>query len=433
VKLSWETKKLGDVCELLKRGIAPKYVDEGGICVINQKCIRDHSINFGLSRRHNIEVKTVNPERYVRIGDVLVNSTGTGTLGRVAQVRSVPEELTTVDTHVTIVRPIDGMFHQDFFGYMLIKIEDEITSSGEGASGQTELARTTLENKFNVSFPKSIPEQKRIATILDEAFDAITTAVTNTEKNLANARELFESYLNSVFDQKGEGWVENKLGDLTECITKGSSPKWQGINYVEEPGVLFVTSENVGLNKMNYKKSKYVEDAFNEKDSKSILQKGDVLTNIVGASIGRTAIFDRDDIANINQAVCLIRCIPTMIINSYLSYLLNSPFFRRIFHDNEVDNARANLSLGFFRELQVPLPPLEDQANIVSELTKLERKTQCLEAIYQQKLTALAELKQSILQKAFAGELTADVSSVKVERVDAERPVRRSHAGAWER
>ena len=84
-----------------------------------------------------------------------------------------------------------------------------------------------------------------------------------------------------------------------------------------------MTRTNVGSNKMNYKKTKFVEEAFNEKDTKSILEKGDVLTNIVGASIGRTAIFDREDIANINQAVCLIRCVPSKIVNSYLSSLVS--------------------------------------------------------------------------------------------------------------
>ena len=82
-----------------------------------------------------------------------------------------------------------------------------------------------------------------------------------------------------------------------------------------------------------------------------------------------------------------------------------------------MDNARANLSLGFFRELQVPLPPLEDQTDIVSELTKFENEVQRLEAIYQQKLDSLAELKQSILQKAFSGELTAEDAEIKEEAV----------------
>ena len=160
----WRTVCLGEVCEMVKRGIAPKYVDNDGVCVINQKCIRDHSINFSLSRRHSLDKKSVPQERFIQVGDVLVNSTGTGTLGRVAQVRQAPSEPTTVDTHVTIVRPSPRKFYIDFFGYMLIKIEDEIAASGEGASGQTELSRTKLSEEFQVSYPDSIADQKRIVS-----------------------------------------------------------------------------------------------------------------------------------------------------------------------------------------------------------------------------------------------------------------------------
>jgi len=193
---------------------------------------------------------------------------------------------------------------------------------------------------------------------------------------------------------------------LTELITKGSSPKWQGINYVEHPGVLFVTSENVGVNELIFEKTKYVEEKFNKKDSKSILKKGDVLTNIVGASIGRTAIFTREETANINQAVCLIRCLPDKLFNQYICYLLNSPYFRKILHENEVNTARANLSLTFFRNLEIPVPTLEEQKNIVNRISKTIQKTQKLETIYQRKLEAIAELKQSILEKAFTGQLS---------------------------
>ena len=150
MKQGWESKKLGDVCSLIARGIPPKYVETGGIQVINQKCIRSHTIDLSLARRHNVEIKAVNATKLIQIGDVLVNSTGVGTLGRVAQVRNNITSDITVDTHVTIVRPIPDLFFIDFFGYVLIKIEDEIAQSGEGASGQTELARTKLQNKSGI-------------------------------------------------------------------------------------------------------------------------------------------------------------------------------------------------------------------------------------------------------------------------------------------
>jgi type I restriction enzyme S subunit len=144
MKAGWQTKTLGDVCSFLNRGISPKYLEDGGICVLNQKCIRDHRVSYEPSRRHDVQAKKVGSDRLIHAGDVLVNSTGTGTLGRVAQFRENPPEPTTVDSHVTIVRPMPGKFYPEFFGYMLVVIEDAIKEAGEGCGGQTELARSVL-------------------------------------------------------------------------------------------------------------------------------------------------------------------------------------------------------------------------------------------------------------------------------------------------
>jgi type I restriction enzyme S subunit len=261
---------------------------------------------------------------------------------------------------------------------------------------------------FIETYPIPVPpieEQQRIVAKLDEAFEGIASAKEKAEQNLLNARALFDSYLDDVFSKRGEEWDKKQLSELCERITKGSSPKWQGVSYVDRPGILFVTSENVGQNKLLLENPKYVEEKFNVKDKKSILTKGDVLTNIVGASIGRTAIFDLEIVANINQAVCLMRCIPSLLNNAYLTFLLNSKVFKKILHDNEVNNARANLSLGFFSKLYIPLPNLDIQINIVAALNEIQKKVEELESLYQQKITALDELKQSLLHQAFSGEL----------------------------
>jgi type I restriction enzyme, S subunit len=221
MKRGWETKSLGEVCSFLNRGISPRYFERGGICVLNQKCIRDHRVSYEPSRRHDARAKKVGGERLVQAGDVLVNSTGTGTLGRVAQLHEAPPEPTTVDSHVTIVRPMPGKFYPKFFGYMLVILEDAIKEAGEGCGGQTELARSVLAEKFSVHYPEALPEQQRIVGILDEAFEGIATAKANAEKNLQNARDLFESQLQSVFTQHGEGWAETTLSKATGGIFTG--------------------------------------------------------------------------------------------------------------------------------------------------------------------------------------------------------------------
>jgi type I restriction enzyme S subunit len=199
MKQVWKTKKLGDVCEFLNRGISPKYLETGGICVLNQKCIRNHQINYEFSRRHDLSSKKVVEGRFIQLGDVLVNSTGTGTLGRVAQVRENPMEPTTVDSHITIVRPKTVMFHLDFFGYMLVVIEDSIKEAGEGCGGQTELARSILAEKFLVSYPESIFEQQRIAAKLNALATETQRLESIYEHKLMALKTLKKSLLAQAF------------------------------------------------------------------------------------------------------------------------------------------------------------------------------------------------------------------------------------------
>ena len=295
-----------------------------------------------------------------------------------------------------------ALVHYKFLFHYLSSIIELLNELGSGATFK-ELSGGKLK-EISIPVPP-LPAQQRIVGILDAAFEGIATAKANAEQNLQNARALFESHLQSVFTQRGEGWIEKPLGELCERITKGSSPKWQGISYVDTPGILFVTSENVGEYQLLMDSPKYVEEKFNSKDKKSILKNGDVLTNIVGASIGRTAVFNLDDVANINQAVCLIRCEPSLLNNYYLAYLLNSPVFKQVLHSNEANSARANLSLGFFSQLTVPLPSLAEQRAVVAKLDVFREETQRLESFYQRKLAALAELKKSLLHQAFSGAL----------------------------
>ena len=167
-------------------------------------------------------------------------------------------------------------------------------------------------------------------------------------------------------------WIWCKLGELTKTITKGSSPKWQGVSYTDkEHGILFVTSENVGAEQLLLSKEKYVGKGFNAMHPASILQKGDLLTNIVGASIGRTAVFDLDVAdANINQAVCIIRLVNQNVADYVLKFL-NSTVAIEMMTKKSVDSARANLSLTSVTNLLIPLPPLAEQKRIVAKLEEI--------------------------------------------------------------
>jgi type I restriction enzyme S subunit len=167
IPTGWKTKKLGETCAYLSRGISPKYVEAGGVLVLNQKCIRDFSIDYSKARRHNSDLKKVDG-RLLELGDVLVNSTGVGTLGRVAQILSLPEQV-VVDSHVTVLRAKPA-FSWQYLGQWLSRKQPEIQAMGEGSTGQTELSKSKLSELFIL-----VPDQK----VLDK-FDHIVTVLKNS-------------------------------------------------------------------------------------------------------------------------------------------------------------------------------------------------------------------------------------------------------------
>lgn len=141
----WEFSKLGEVVSFLSRGMTPKYTDTNKtVMVINQRCIRNHTIDFSNARFHNEELRAVKSKE-IFVGDVLINSTGVGTLGRVALVSRLIKK-TTVDTHVTIVRTDSQKIDPNYLGQYLLNKEPVIEEMGEGSTGQTELKRTVLND-----------------------------------------------------------------------------------------------------------------------------------------------------------------------------------------------------------------------------------------------------------------------------------------------
>jgi type I restriction enzyme S subunit len=140
----WEVKELISVTSFLSRGISPTYLEFGGICVLNQKCVRDHKINYEFSRRHDHYKKNPSSKTVEKL-DILVNSTGVGTLGRIGIVNWMIEDKVTVDSHVTIVRSDPEKINPFFNGFSLLQKQHEIESFSLGSTGQVELSRSQLE------------------------------------------------------------------------------------------------------------------------------------------------------------------------------------------------------------------------------------------------------------------------------------------------
>ena len=174
MKCEWKTEPLRNMISFISKGIAPVYADSESdttIRVLNQKCNRKFSISYAESRLHNVAAKKVPDERYIIKDDILINSTGTGTAGRIAQVKYVPCP-TTVDGHMIIIRANEKVT-QKYLGFALKAHQWEILKLDEGSTGQTELNRERLLDEIMVSYPISHYEQNKIVNILSTIDDKI--------------------------------------------------------------------------------------------------------------------------------------------------------------------------------------------------------------------------------------------------------------------
>jgi len=178
----WERTKLREVTSYINRGISPKYEDSDNRWVINQKCVREGKLNTFLARQHITEFGI---DKRVKFGDVLVNSTGIGTLGRVAQVYEELENY-TVDSHITIVRP-NKRVEIDFFGLFLLGLQSYFEQMGAGSTGQTELSRDSIANA-NFILP-TIELQKEFGNYISSQRQMIQNLLTQNKK-LSEARDL---------------------------------------------------------------------------------------------------------------------------------------------------------------------------------------------------------------------------------------------------
>lgn len=228
----WKEVKLGEITSMIKRGVSPKYVEEDGIVVINQKCVRSSKINFEEARLTS-KVKKISDEKYVKVGDVLVNSTGTGTLGRTGYVSYLHNQ-TTVDTHVTIVRSKNEIANSRFIGFVLSLYEPIIENLGKGATNQIELSAKDLAS-LKINLPP-LETQRKIASILSGYDDLIENNLKRIKILEEMAQQTYEEwfvrmrfpgYEASVMNEETglpEGWESLKLGDKIE-VGRGSSPR----------------------------------------------------------------------------------------------------------------------------------------------------------------------------------------------------------------
>lgn len=217
MKCEWKTEPLRNMISFISKGIAPVYADSESdttIRVLNQKCNRKFLISYAESRLHNVAAKKVPDERYIIKDDILVNSTGTGTAGRIAQVKYVPCP-TTVDGHMIIIRANEKVT-QKYLGFALKAHQWEILKLDEGSTGQTELNRERLLDEIMVSYPISHYEQNRIVNILSTIDDKIELNQKINDNLARQAQAIFKAWFVDFEPFGGVIPDDWKIGTLSE-------------------------------------------------------------------------------------------------------------------------------------------------------------------------------------------------------------------------
>ena len=400
---NWEKKKLGEVC-IVERGSSPRPIEKyqtDSPDGVNWIKIGDTKgvVKYIFSTKEKITKEGAEKSRYVKEDDfILSNSMSFG-----------KPYIMKTDGYIHdgwFVFRLPDYIDKDYFYHLLTSpnVQEQIQSLGAGAIVKN--ISGDLVKRVDLTYPKSLPEQQRIVAILDDAFAAIAKAKANAEQNLKNAKELFESYLQGVFENKGEGWEEKKLGEIADVIGgysfKSTDFKKEGKYQVLRmgnirPGIIRESESPVFIEKLDESILK-----------RALLLKNDVIITQTGTKnkrdYGFTVIIEEENYL-LNQRISAIR-FPKSYLPKFFLYFSWTNLFKDQYFANETGTVgQGNVGIGAITNAVVPFISLKEQQTIVQKLDALSTETKKLDAIYQQKINDLEELKKSVLHMAFSGEL----------------------------
>jgi type I restriction enzyme S subunit len=399
----WQTKSLGELAEVFADG---DWVESKDQSTEGVRLIQTGNVGEGVFKDRAEKARYFSEDTFKRLrcteifeGDCLISRLP-DPVGRSCLLPDTGERMITA-VDCTVVRFNTNQLIPTFFNYFSQSSDylDAVNAETSGTT-RTRISRSNL-GKIAVPVPP-LPEQQRIVGILDEAFDGIATANANAVQNLQNARALFENHLQSVFTQRGEGWVEKRLGDVVTRLTNGYVGPTRNIYH--ESGVPYLLARHVKNNRLLFDGRTFITEEFNQKNKKSMLKEGDVLL-VQSGHIGHSAVVTKEHEGHNCHAMIVITSVQGAFIGSFLSLFFNSAEMKQKFQEIRSGSTVPHLTCGEVKELIVALPDLATQRRIVDRARELEEETQRLESLYQRKLAALAELKKSLLHQAFSGML----------------------------
>ena len=396
MKKGWQTKTLGDVCDVMNGGTpktgVPEYWDgqhrwitpaEMGKRVSPYVSDTERKItDLGLrdSSARMLPPNSVILSSRAPIGHLVINTEPMGT-----------------NQGCKGLVPRSQIEHK-FLYYYLSSIVDLLNSLGTGATFK-ELSGGKLK-EVTVPVPP-LAEQQRIVGLLDEAFEGLATAKANAEKNLQNARALFESHLQSVFTQRGPGWVDSTIGAEIKFIDyRGKTP------VKTASGVRLITAKNVKMGFLQETPMEFIAAAsYKGWMTRGIPQKGDVLFT-TEAPLANVAQLDTDEKVAFAQRIIIMQPNAARLDSTFLKYLLLSQPVQQRIRTKGTGATVQGIKASLLKLIEISFPKsLATQEEIVSKLDDLREETQRLARLYERKHAALEALTQSLLHQAFTGEL----------------------------
>lgn len=398
MKDNWEVKKLGELLqrtETVNPTLNPEqefiYVD---VSSVSNKIFEIESVNVIKGKDAPSRAR-----KLIKTGDVIF-ATVRPTLRRIS---IIPAEYNNqvCSTGYFVLRAKENICNSLIFYYLLTDSFNERMEKLQKGASYPAVTDSEVREQI-IHYPTSLAEQQRIVAILDEAFAAIAQAKENAEKNLQNARELFDSYLQSVFANPGDGWEEKTLGEVlqkTETVDPTKNPDKEFI-YID---VSSVNKENLQIESTTLLKGK---DAPSR--ARKLIKTNDVIFATVRPTLKRIAVIPEE----YNEQVCstgyFVLRAKENLENKLVFYFLQTNSFNEKMEKLQKGASYPAVTDGEVRSQVISYPKsLAEQKAIVYKLDTLSAETKKLENIYRQKINDLDELKKSVLQKAFSGELTA--------------------------
>ncbi len=401
MKAGWTTRSLGEICQI-KLGktparAVPSYWDS--------KRLSGH-VWLSIADLQYAEGKLVHDssEYLSDSGAELCTPVSAGTLllsfkltlGRLA---FAGRDLFTNEAIAALPIVADQEISKEYLYWYLAAFDWESASAGEEKIKGVTLNKAKLA-ELPIHFPK-LPEQRRIVALLDEAFAGLATAAANAERNLDNARELFESHLAEVFSRRGDGWVETTLGECTRFIDyRGKTP------IKTKSGLRLITAKNVKMGYLQRAPEEFVApDSYSKWMTRGIPERGDVIFT-TEAPLANVALLDTDERVVFAQRIIVLQPDRAKLGGAYLKYMLQSAPLQASIHAHGTGATVQGIKASLLKNIPVCFPAgLGVQASAVRLLDALSAESQRLGQNYIQKQAALAALKRSLLHQAFSGNL----------------------------